>query len=254
MILYRVVSQAELDDLRACGRFRYLGFGYEVEWFAEDLRDAREWQRCFAASFAEQTFIVTADADAATLKLMVREAHHDFVGPAWRAGPRMVHRLRFGGVINYGMMTMKARTDEELISLGRRPVRVLIRWRETDDPEFDPVPHMTPDMPYAFETGTDTLRLDPGDPRSSATGWTLFLHNVRDTDVERRLTVGSITLLVPDAPHEVLERVGTRLDFIGRPDPAADVVVVPTWVDSVADADPAMLSAVGAAVPEPAAA
>ena len=99
MILYRVVSQAELDDLRACGRCRLLEGGMERKWFAERLADARAWRELFSDDVPPPVAIVGVEPDDHALSVMVRVPRQDAVGPGWYVGPRNVHRIRFVRVI-----------------------------------------------------------------------------------------------------------------------------------------------------------
>ena len=140
--------------------------------------------------------------------------------------------------------------------LTARPARVLIRWlRPGHGLTFEQFADKLASDPTGFYRPVTTdVPLPASDPRSEASGWSLVVRDVRDTDVPRRLSVGSLRFLFRHAPHEVLERIGHRLTFLDGSDPTAHAVVVPPWVDLVADADDEMLAAVGAAVPEPAAA
>ena len=138
-----------------------------------------------------------------------------------------------------------------------RPARVLIRWlRPGHGMNFEQFADKLASDPTGFYRPVTTdVPLPPSDPRSDASGWSLVVRDMRDTDVPLRLSVGSLAFLFRHAPHEVLERIGHRLTFLDGSDPTAHVVVVPPWVESVADADEGMLAAVGAVgatSPEPA--
>ena len=84
MILYRCMSEAELQDLLSTGVFRCVPGSLEGKWFATAVADAAQWSERFAsASGVEHDRIVEADLpdDVATQLFFVRRL--DGIGPAY---------------------------------------------------------------------------------------------------------------------------------------------------------------------------
>jgi len=83
--IYRAISTAELDDIKACGGFRICSSGcsMEVKWFAMKLSNAVEWGKRFYFDRGEQMFyVVTASIPSELVKEMFYDENLDNIGYA----------------------------------------------------------------------------------------------------------------------------------------------------------------------------
>ena len=100
MILYRCMSEAELQDLLSTGVFRSVPGSLEGKWLATTIADAAEWGgRFIHATGVPHDRIVEADlADA-----VVRQAYFvqrlDGIGPAYFVDESQMPSLIFRRVV-----------------------------------------------------------------------------------------------------------------------------------------------------------
>jgi hypothetical protein len=83
MKLYRVMSEAEFQDLQATGRFRQGPNSLEGKWFAESAEHARAWGRLFELSFnVSHRRVVEVEISDREADLLFRLDRLDRIGPA----------------------------------------------------------------------------------------------------------------------------------------------------------------------------
>jgi hypothetical protein len=82
MRLYRVVSPAELADIRACGRLRQGPNSLEGKWFAERLQDAMIWARDLYTLWSQPFHIIEVEVANPVADSWHQAPFQDQIGPA----------------------------------------------------------------------------------------------------------------------------------------------------------------------------
>ena len=83
--LYRCMSEAEYDDLIACGQFRGCDRSYESgKWFAESAKDAARWGEWFDSveSAPTRRIIIEIQLPVTVADQLFRRPQLDAIGPA----------------------------------------------------------------------------------------------------------------------------------------------------------------------------
>ena len=82
MRLYRVVSPAELADIRACGYLRPAPPSNQSKWFAERLQDARIWARNLYTLWSQPFHIIEVEVADPVADSWHQSPFQDQIGPA----------------------------------------------------------------------------------------------------------------------------------------------------------------------------